>query len=141
MIAEWDHCTQIALEPPSIEQTVGSGPVPVAAGGAITDGTYVLNSYSVFGASALTEDTRAGVLRFAAPAYQIRRGGLAVSGTFTTATTELSLTATCACPAAVGMCNSDVEMATYPYTATATQVVLFTDYINGCTAVSTYTKQ
>jgi len=57
MIAEWDHCTQIALEPPSIEQTVGSGPVPVAAGGAITDGTYVLNSYSVFGASALTEDT------------------------------------------------------------------------------------
>lgn len=137
-VAEWDECTQIAVVPPEVSQTAAVGIIPQAVGGTIADGVYVLTSYEVFAAAGLTPDGVSGVLRFDGAGYQ--RGSLddAASGTFSTAGAELSFTAACTCTA--GGCDMTAQApATQPYTAFEGTVLLFSDYVNGGTALATYT--
>lgn len=137
---EWDECTEISLTV-SVTQTLADGPAPEPAGGPIADGTYALTAYEVHGAAVLTSDIKSDVYAFAAPGYQFRNTNTALSGTFTAAATTLSLTSECRCNAALATCNDTIEMGELTYTATPTQLQTFSNYINGGTAVATYTLQ
>lgn len=138
--AEWDECTEISISV-SVTQTLAEGPAPEPAGGPIADGTYALTAYEVHGAAVLTSDIKSDVYAFAAPGYQLRNANAALSGTFTTAATTLSLTSECRCNAVLATCNEVIEMGELAYTATPTELKTFSGYINGGTAVATYTLQ
>lgn len=140
--AEWDECTQIGLEPPEVQQTAAVGIIPQAVGGAIADGTYVLSKYEVFGATGLTSDTLSGALTFSSPAFQLRTLDDTAHGTFTTAGSDLTRTVECACSRALAACEMSTQTpTTHPYSAFDDTLLVFSDYINGGTALATYIKQ
>lgn len=139
---EWDECTQISLEPPEVEQVSAVGIIPQAIGGEIADGTYLLTNYEVFGAAGLTSDKISSVFTFASPGYQLRTVGSTANGTFSTLDTDLTLTAECGCSRALDSCDMTVQAPTArPYTSSEGVLLIFSEYINGGTALATYMKQ
>jgi len=141
-VGAWDQCTQITVEPLEVSQIMAVGIIPQPAGGAIADGTYLLTSYEVFGSAGLTSDTLSGVLVFAGPAYQVGTLNVAANGTVSTAGSDLTLTAECSCSRVLGDCDMTVQTpVTQPYTFFEDTLLLFSDYINGGTALATYKKQ
>lgn len=141
-VGDWDQCTQITIEPLEVSQIMAVGIIPQPAGGAIADGTYLLTSYEVFGSAGLTSDTLSGVLVFAGPAYQVGTLNVAANGTVSAAGSDLTLTAECSCSRVLGDCDMTVQTpVTQPYTFFEDTLLLFSDYINGGTALATYKKQ
>ncbi len=141
-VGAWDQCTQITVEPLEVSQIMAVGIIPQPAGGAIADGTYLLTTYEVFGSAGLTSDTLSGVLVFAGPAYQVGTLDVAANGTVSTAGSDLTLTAECSCSRVLGDCDMTVQTpVTQPYTFFEDTLLLFSDYINGGTALATYKKQ
>lgn len=139
--ATWDECTEITVAVPEIAQVVGTGDVPLADGGEIVDGTYVLTAYEVFGASGLTSDLQGAIRSFSKPGTQFLNGNVAQSGTWTTSGTTLSLSIDCACNRVQGTCSDELQSGSLEYTATATTFTIFGAYVNGGTSVATYTAQ
>jgi hypothetical protein len=139
----WDECTKLAL-PAAVAQTTGTGAAAEPAGGLIDDGTYVLTSFVVHGASALTSDEMVLAYAFSGESYEAISGRARTSGgSFGTNGSSLTLVPSCACTSSpVKSCSrDDAAPAKLSFTATDTEILVFSPYANGGTSVATLTKQ
>jgi hypothetical protein len=101
----------------SVNETQLSGELPAPQGGTLVDGVYVLTARDVYSPSTADTEPHSATLRLSGGQYElVRNGGFHETGTFSTMTIALRLSATCPATATLSK----------PYTATATRLSLTT---------------
>lgn len=112
-----NDCGELANQGVPISEVQHSGEPPAPQGGTLLDGDYVLTGREVYSPSTADAEPHTATLRLMAGQYElVRNGGVRETGTFSTMSIALKLSAKC--PSAMTLSK--------PYTATATTLSITT---------------